>query len=115
MAVQPKLTSPDSPVGCWIVAVLCGLLLVASLVAWYLQSPPVPVARQYLSEQLAVAPDDLELVGHRGDYWTAFVVADMTVEFRVKGAKQPKRVVSLSRPVYFLPWRVSGLREEREK
>jgi hypothetical protein len=115
LVVQPKITSPATPVGCWIAAVTCGLLLVASLVAWYLQSPPVSVARQYLSEQLAVAPDDLELVGHRGNFWTALVRADMTVELRVKGAKQPKRVVNLARPVYFLPWCVSGLREEPEK
>jgi hypothetical protein len=39
----------------------------------------------------------------------------MTVEFQVKGdGHSKKRVVELSRPVYFLPWRVSALREVKE-
>jgi hypothetical protein len=93
---------------------------VASLVAWYRQAPPLAVARQYLSEQNGVGPDDLELVGLRGGARIPFnmfgaFAADETVEFRVKGAEASKKwVVEVTRPVYFLPWRVTGLREGKE-
>jgi hypothetical protein len=98
---------------------IMALLLAASLVAWYLQESPLDVARRYVSEQQGVAPDDLGLVGFRSGAnpfnWNGVFLDDMTVEFRVKGAGQPGRpVVELSRPVYFVPWRVSALREGKE-
>jgi hypothetical protein len=95
------------------------LLVVASLVAWYLQASPLDVARQYVSQQQGIAPDELALVGYRSGAnpynWFGAILSDMTVEFQVKGAEHSKkRVVELSRPVYFLPWRVSALREGKE-
>jgi hypothetical protein len=104
----------SSLAGCIII-----LLAAASLVAWYRQAPPLDVARRYVSEQQGVAPDELALVGYRSGEnpfnWFGIILGDMTVEFRVKGSGHPKKwVVELSRPVYFLPWRVSTLREGKE-
>ncbi len=95
------------------------LLVPASLVAWYLQEPPLDVARRYVSQQQNVAPDDLALVrfqsGANPFNWNGVFLDDMTVEFRVKGAGPSRKpVVELSRPVYFVPWRVSALREGKE-
>jgi hypothetical protein len=101
-----------------IIGAFIGLLFLASLVAWYQQDPPPVVARQYLSEQLAVAPNDLELVGHSQGFpgILGIIWSQWTVEFRVKGSESStKRVVELTRWVYFLPWRATGLREVREK
>jgi hypothetical protein len=95
------------------------LLLAASLVAWYLQESPLDVARRYVSEQQGISPDDLALVGFRSGAnpfnWNGVFLDDMTVEFRVKSSGQSRKpVVELSRPVYFVPWRVSALREGKE-
>jgi hypothetical protein len=91
------------------------LLFLASLVAWYLQTPPLDVARKYLSEHQGIAPDDLELVGLRETSINPFVVAVVNVEFRAKGTDQSKkRVVEVTRWLYFLPWGVSGLREVKD-
>jgi hypothetical protein len=113
---QPKSTGLRQTVISWIIGITLGLLVVASLFAWSHQSPPLAVARQYLAEQQGIAPDDLALVGYRGSSAFADVfLSVMTVEFRIKGAKdEKKRVVELFRPVYFLPWRVSALREGKE-
>jgi hypothetical protein len=100
----------------WVTGLTLGLLVVASLVAWYRQPSPVAVARQHLSEQQGAAPDELELVGFHGTAPLGGVIlSEMTVEFRKGGAgDSKKRVVELTRPVYFLPWRVSALREGNE-
>lgn len=114
---QPQATSRRASLTGSIIV----LLVVASLVAWYLQASPLDVARQYVSEQQGIAPDDLALVGYRSGSrenpynWFGAILDDMTAEFQVKGAEHSKkRVVELSRPVYFLPWRVSALREGKE-
>jgi hypothetical protein len=92
------------------------LLLVASIIAGVNQSPPLVVARQYLSEQQGIAPDDLLLVGQHDLSRRHDLMSKMTFEFRVKGAENSKKqVVELSQPVYFLPWRVSALREDKDK
>jgi len=92
-------------------------LVVASVVAWYVQSPPTVVARRYLSDQ-GVTADDLELVGFQ-DQGVVPVFPfpkDATVEFRAKGADSPRKLeVKLSRTVYFLPWHATGFREKVEK
>jgi hypothetical protein len=93
-------------------AVLVLALLVGSFLAWYSQSPPETVARQYLAEQ-GIQTGDLELVG-RNSYspFTPAIMSSITVEFRVKGAEgSKKRSVEVFRSVYFLPWRVSGYKE----
>jgi hypothetical protein len=91
------------------------LLFVGSFVPWYHQSSPETVARQYLSEQ-GVATGDLELVG-RDSYspFTPAVLSTTKVEFRVKGTDASKKQsVELFRIVYFLPWRVTGLKEVKQ-
>jgi hypothetical protein len=114
---QPQRTSGRQSVIPSLTGIAIGLLLVTSLVAWYLQPSPLAVARQYVSEQQGIAPDELALVGHRDFSPLLFgaFMSQMTVEFRVKGAEHSKkRVVDLIRYVYFLPWRVSGLGEGKE-
>jgi hypothetical protein len=93
-----------------IVGITIGLLVAASLVAWYLQPSPVDVARQHCMEQ-GVAAEKLATLGYRGS-GNLFDKRE-TVEFQVKGADPPKKlVVELRQPVYFLPWQVVEFREE---
>jgi hypothetical protein len=103
----------STAVGCFVIITIC-LPVVASLVTWYYQTPPLAVARQYVSEQLGIAPDQLELV--RLDSQDPNVIFGYTtVEFRAKGVEHSKkRVVKLSRPIYFLPWRVYAFQEGKE-
>lgn len=111
---QREFTSRQKAVISWITGITIGLLVVASLVAWYHQPSPVAVARQYLSEQ-GVAADNLDTVGYRG--FSPFLPGVMDaawVDFRVKGANSPRLEVELSRPVYFLPWHGSAFREVKE-
>jgi hypothetical protein len=112
---KPQLTGRRASLTGGIIVLLVG----ASLVARYLQASPLDVARRYVSEQQGVAPDDLALVGfHSGANpfnWFGVLLNDVTVEFRVKSSGQSRKpVVELFRPVYFLPWRVSALREGKE-
>jgi hypothetical protein len=109
---QPKLNSRQVA-GCGIT--IC-TLVVASVVAWYVQPAPTAVARKYLSDQ-GVATDNLELVGYRDSIAPVFPFPkEATVEFRANGADPPKKlVVELSRIVYFLPWRTTAFREKVEK
>jgi hypothetical protein len=87
-----------------------GLLVAASLVASYRQPSPVDVARKHCTEQ-GVAADTLAILSYRSSQLP--VGSRETVEFYVKGAKPPKKlVVELRRPVYFLPWQVVDFREE---
>ena len=93
-----------------IVGITIGLLVVASLVASYLQPSPADVARQHCTAQ-GVAGEKLAILGYRG--WQIPVAAWETVEFQVRGANPPKKlVVELRQPVYFLPWKVVEFREE---
>src|SRR5262249_10797660 len=85
----------------YITGITVSSLVVASVVAWYVQSPPTVVSRKSLSDQ-GVAADGLELVGFEDH---GFVPAfpfpkDATVEFRPKGADLPRKLeVKLSRTV----------------
>ena len=87
-----------------------GLLVAASLVAWYNQPSPLDVARQHCTDH-GVAAEKLAVLGYRGS--PRPVGAWETVEFQVIGARPPKKlVVELRQGVYFLPWRVVEFREE---
>jgi hypothetical protein len=93
----------------FIAGIAVGLLVAASLVASYRQPSPVDVARKHCTER-GVAAETLATLGYRGS--PSPVGARETVEFQVKGAKPPKKlVVELRQPVYFLPWHVVELRE----
>jgi hypothetical protein len=113
---QPKARSRNASLTGFIVC----LLVAASVVAWYFQASPLVVARRYVSEQQGIAPDDLELVAHDSQHtnpynWFGAILSETTVEFRVNGPEHSKkRVVELFRPIYFLPWRVSALKEGKE-
>jgi hypothetical protein len=100
----------------WMMAGTSVLLVLVSLVAWYVQPSPVDFARDCLAERQGVAPDELELVGQESfSPLTPAVMSTMTVEFRVKGAvRSQKQVVELFRVVYFLPWWVNAYREGKE-
>jgi hypothetical protein len=92
-----------------------GLLILAGVIPWYLQSSPPVVARQYLTE-LGVPTDNLDLVAFRRLTLIPGVLEDATVTFRVKGADPPKKLeVELSRPLFFLPWHGSAFREVKDK
>ena len=93
-----------------IAGITIGLLVAASLIAWYLQPSPVDIARQRCTEQ-GFAAEKLAMLGYRGSQIP--VGASETVEFQVKGANPPKKlVVELRQPVYFLPWQIVEFREE---
>lgn len=93
-----------------VAGITIGLLVAASLVAWYRHQSAVDVARQHCIEQ-GVAAEKLALHGYQASLMP--VGAWKTVEFFVKGAKPPKKlVVELRQPVYFLPWQVVEFREE---
>ncbi|MGO8748106.1 MAG: serine/threonine-protein kinase [Thermoguttaceae bacterium] len=93
-----------------VAGITIGLLVAASLVAWYRHPSAVDVARQHCIEQ-GVAAEKLALHGYQASLMP--VGAWKTVEFFVKGAKPPKKlVVELRQPVYFLPWQVVEFREE---
>jgi hypothetical protein len=113
---QPQGTSRKATGGA-IAGVAIVLLVLSSVVAWYVQAPPTAVARKYLVDQ-GVAAEGLELAGFQ-DHGIVPVIPfpkDATVEFRVKGAEPPRKLeVNLSRTVYFLPWHATGFREKAEK
>jgi hypothetical protein len=93
-----------------IAGITIGLLVAASLVAWYLQPSPVDVARQHCTEQ-GVAAEKLAMLGYRGS-GNLFGKRE-TVEFEVKGANPPRKlVVELHQAAYFLPWQVVELRQQ---
>jgi hypothetical protein len=93
-----------------IAGIITGLLVAASLVAWYHQPSAVDVARQHCTEQ-GVAAENLAVLGYRGSQIP--VGAWETVEFHVKGANPPQKlVVELRQPIYFLPWKVVEFRKE---
>jgi hypothetical protein len=100
----------------WIVGAFFAVLVVVSLVVWYVQPSAVDFARESLAKRDGVAPNELELVGYESSSpLTPVVMSTTTVEFRVKGAEHSKnRVVELFRVVYFLPWWVSAYREGKE-
>jgi hypothetical protein len=113
---QPQVTGRQT-VGFAIAGVAVISLVVASVVAWYAQSPPSVVARKYLSDQ-GVAAGHLDLAGVR-DHGTLPVFPfpkDATVEFRAEGGDPPRKLeVKLTRAVYFLPWYATGFQETAEK
>jgi len=87
-----------------------GLLVAASLIAWYRQPSYLDVSRQHCTEQ-GVAAEKLAALGYRSSETP--VGARATVEFQVKGANPPtKLVVELRRRVYFLPWQIVEFRKE---
>jgi len=93
-----------------IAGITIGLLVAASLIAGYMQPSPVDVAREHCTEQ-GVGAEKLAMLGFRGTQIP--VGARETVEFQIKGANPPKKlVVELRQPAYFLPWRVVEFREE---
>jgi len=86
-----------------------GLLVVVSCIVSFLQPSSVDVARSHCSEK-GLQVEKLILLDDRssGDFFGN----SGTVEFQVKGANPPKKVVvELLRPVYFLPWQVEKIRE----
>jgi hypothetical protein len=104
-------------VGCAFPGISICLVIAASFIAWYFQSPPTAVARKYLANQ-GVAADELELVGFEDHGFVPVFPfpKDASAEFRAKGADRPKNFeVKLSRTVYFLPWYATGFREKVEK
>jgi hypothetical protein len=112
---QPKGTSRNAAGA--ITGLAFALLVLSSVVAWYVQAPPTAVARKYLSDQ-GIAAEDLELAGFQdhGIVPALPFPKSATVELRVKGADPPRRLeVQLSRTVYFLPWHVTGFKEKVEK
>ena len=85
-------------------------LVVASVIATYLQSSPVDVARAHVSEQ-GIPVESLSPLSN--DSSDAIVAASASGKWQVKGAAPPKNVVvELRRPVYFLPWQVVEYRAE---
>ena len=93
----------------WIVTAL----VVASVVATYLQRSPSEVARAHASEH-GTPGESLSLLSDVSS--RPIIAASATVTFQVKGAVPLKNlVVELRRPVYFLPWQVVGFREEAEE
>src|SRR5262249_43721900 len=93
-----------------IVGITVCLLVLASIVAMYLQPSPVDVARQHCAEQ-GIAAESLVLREFHGT-GTLFGKEE-TVRFQLKGAKPAKDlVVELRQPAYFLPWQVVNLRQE---
>jgi hypothetical protein len=86
------------------------LLLVVSVVVAYRQPSPLDVAQDYCSEK-GFPAETLAVLSHSGSF--GLFANRQTVEFRVKGTNPGRRlVVELHQPVYFLPWRPVGLREE---
>jgi hypothetical protein len=94
-----------------------GLLLVASFAVRHFQSPPIPVARQFLTEQGVAENDNLKVAGLRDDGTMPMIPFGQTakVEFRKTGGDpQKKLVVEVSRTAYFLPWHATGFHEEKD-
>jgi hypothetical protein len=86
------------------------ILVVASLVAWYLQPSPVDVARRHAAEQ-GIAAESLVLLGHQGS--GNLLGRKEAVQFQLQGAKPAKKlVVELRQPAYFLAWQVVEFRTE---
>jgi hypothetical protein len=89
-----------------------GLLLLASIVAMFLQVPPAEVARSHCAQR-GFQAENLVLSGYRGT--GNLFGKEETVEFQIKGANPPRKVVvELRQPVYFLPWQVEAVREEAQ-
>lgn len=85
-------------------------MVVASVVAAYLQPSPSDVARAHVSQQGTPA-ESLSILSSVSS--NSIVAASATVTFQVKGAVPPKKLfVAMGRPVYFLPWQVVEYREE---
>jgi hypothetical protein len=91
--------------------VVSGILLLASVVAGLWQPPLVEAARDACAAR-GWNPGDLAVVQSRE---SGLLFAKRgTVEFRAKGAKGEQRLhVELSRPAYFLGWRVTEIREDQ--
>jgi hypothetical protein len=89
-----------------VVAILLAVLLVASLVARYLQPSAVEVARAWCVEQ-GLREEDVAVTGYRG---SGHLFGETeTVSVLVRGADPPRRLrINLRRPVYFLGWEVVG-------
>ena len=93
-----------------IAGVAIGLLLLGSLVAAFLHPPALEVARGHCSEH-GFQAENLAVLDYRGS-GNLFCKRE-TVEFQVKGASPPKKlVVELHQAAYFLPWQVVELRQE---
>jgi hypothetical protein len=93
-----------------IVTLLFGLLFAAGLVVAYLQPTPMSVAQAACAER-GVGADGLALLKSRRT--GRLFVRHETLEFQVRGANPSKKiVVELHQWAFFLPWRVTDVREE---
>jgi hypothetical protein len=92
-----------------IAGTVVGLLLLASLVAALLQAPALEVARNHCAQR-GFKAEHLVVLGYRGT--GNLFGREETVEFQIKDANPPRRVVvELRQPAYFLPWQVAEFRE----
>jgi hypothetical protein len=88
------------------------LLVLASLIACYLQPSPLDVARRHAAAQGHVS-ESLLLLEYQGS-GNLFGKKE-TVRFQDRGAQPAMTlVVELQQSAYFLPWRVVGFREESQ-
>jgi hypothetical protein len=92
-----------------ILLVLVLAYLGACVIGYFVVTPPLDVARAECARR-GYAANELSLGGYRSQM--NLIGMTETVEFRVTGAKPPKKVVvELRQPAYFLPWEVVEVRE----